>query len=179
MFILILHGSYHRLQFISGNPSFRFRRHAKWSSEVCMDPIIDCSSSLETHHSAADVLQNAHLKSTWNLKGCFIVFGSPQCGFRCGPGATFGVPDVCLGLQDAARCRQDGLKLDSTCHLELSETFIDAVQSFKISPSNARMFQRSHQDAIRMISNPTPTLPYFKSWGMGVPQGVGFRVCTN
>ena len=33
--------------------------------EVYMDPIIDCSSFLETSHSAADVLQNAHVVSTW------------------------------------------------------------------------------------------------------------------
>ena len=169
MLILIPHGSYHRLQFISGNPSFRCGRHAKWSSEVCMDPIMDCSSSLETHHSAAGVLHSAHLKSAWDLKGCLIafcgpqgwfqggpgarfavpdVFCSPQCRFRGGPGATFGVPDVCLGFQDAARCRQDGLKLDSTCHLELSEcfrTFIDVVQPFKIS-----VMPGCSKEAIRM-----------------------------
>ena len=33
--------------------------------EVYMDAIIDCSSFLETYHSAADVLQNAESKSTW------------------------------------------------------------------------------------------------------------------
>ena len=33
--------------------------------EIYMDPIIDCSSFLETYHSAADVLQNAHVVSIW------------------------------------------------------------------------------------------------------------------
>ena len=33
--------------------------------EVYVDPIIDCSSFLEIYHSAADVLQSAHVVSTW------------------------------------------------------------------------------------------------------------------
>ena len=33
--------------------------------KVYMDPIVDWSSSLETYHSAADVVQNAHAVSTW------------------------------------------------------------------------------------------------------------------
>ena len=48
MLILILHGFHHRLQFIYRNPSFRCGRPAKCSCEVYMDPIIDCSSFLET-----------------------------------------------------------------------------------------------------------------------------------
>ena len=42
------------------------------------------------------------------------------------PEARFGVPDVCLGLQDASRCRPDGLELDSICHLKPSECFRDS-----------------------------------------------------
>lgn len=42
------------------------------------------------------------------------------------PEARFGVPDVCLGLQDASRCRPDGLELDSICHSKVSECFRDA-----------------------------------------------------
>ena len=64
------------------------------------DPTVIGTPPSETPNSAADVLQNAHLKSTWDLKGRFIAFCSHQCWFRGGPEARFGVPDVCLGLQD-------------------------------------------------------------------------------
>ena len=60
-----LHGSNHGLEFISGNLSLRWGRRAKCLCCVHMDPIIDCSSSLETYHSAADVVQDAHAVSTW------------------------------------------------------------------------------------------------------------------
>ena len=60
------------MQFISGNPSFRCGRPAKCPWSVHMGPIIDCSSSLETHHSAADVLQNAGCVST--LVPPYVVF---------------------------------------------------------------------------------------------------------
>ena len=84
MLIFILHTFHHRLQFISGNPWFCCGRPAKCSFEVYMDPIIDCSSSLETHHSAADVFQNAYIVSTW-----IPAYGvsshvdySPSCRYR-------------------------------------------------------------------------------------------------
>ena len=156
------------MQFISGNPSFRCGRLAKCPGSVHMDGIIDCSSSLETHHSAADVLQNAHLKSAWDLKGCLIAFCSPQGWFQGGPGARFAVADVCLGIQDAARLCQDGLKLDSIFHLELAAWVRNAHRCCTV-----------HQDAIRMVSDLTPTFACCKSWGMDAPQGVGLRVCTN
>ena len=69
------------MQFISGNLSFRCGRPAKCACCVHMGPIIDCSSSLESHHSAADVLRNAHLKSTWAHHRLQFISRDPS--FRC------------------------------------------------------------------------------------------------
>ena len=35
------------------------------------------------------------------------------------PEVRFAAPDVCLDLQDAARCGQDGVKVDPICHQDL------------------------------------------------------------
>ena len=50
--------------------------------EVYMDSIIDSRTFLETHHSAADVLQNAHVVSTWIPSRLQLISGNPS--FRCG-----------------------------------------------------------------------------------------------
>ena len=108
------------------NPQFRCGRRANCSFEVYMvSSRIQPQSQgpAKTPNSVADVSQNAHRKFTWDLQGCWDASCSHQGWFQGGPEAQFGVPDVCLGVQDAARCHQDGLKLDSTCHLELSECF--------------------------------------------------------
>ena len=72
-----------------------------------------------TLNSAADVGQSATELSTWDLKGCWTGLSSHQWWFQGVPEARFGDPDVCLDLQDAARCRQDGVKVDPRCHQDL------------------------------------------------------------
>ena len=65
------------MQFIFGSPSFRCGRPATYSYCVHMDLIIDCSSSPETHHSAADVLQNAGSVSILVPPYVVLPFGEP------------------------------------------------------------------------------------------------------
>ena len=133
---------------------------------------MDCSPSLETHHSAADIMQNAHLKSTWILTWTAVHLWKPiiplrtsckmpmLCPHRSHHRLQFNSENLLFHNGRRAKClfevNIDHI-IDGSSSLETHHSagcFRNALQSFRIvcNPKAPRIFYGSHAEAIRMVS---------------------------
>ena len=74
------------------------------------------------------------------------------------PEVRFAAPDVCLDLQDAARCGQDGVKLDPI-------SFWDPFKGF----GHVHKCSTSHRYLSKCLT-PHLHLNTARAWGVGAPQ---------
>ena len=96
-------------------------------AQIARKPLKLPPPSPVTLNSAADVVQNAMLGPTWDLKGCWTAFSSHHWWFQGVPEVRFGVSDMFPGLKDVARRRRG----DPRCHLDRCKSFGDVHRCSK------------------------------------------------